>query len=151
MPEESETDPRIGVLLVVDIYASLENIPIQRYPRNTLYFPAAAFSQIQRSCSPVPVPNGRVCFRTLCCVLMLIYIPPSRVQLLTGMDKILQSMGSRDGGISVTNDGATILRAIHVDNAAAKVLVNIAKTQARVHGYFPKHVAVSGRAGSTIC
>ncbi|CAM9976567.1 unnamed protein product, partial [Ectocarpus fasciculatus] len=38
-----------------------------------------------------------------------------------GMDKILQSMGSRDGGISVTNDGATILRAIHVDNAAAKV------------------------------
>lgn len=47
------------------------------------------------------------------------------------MDKILQSMGSRDGGISVTNDGATILRAIHVDNAAAKVLVNIAKTQVR--------------------
>lgn len=45
------------------------------------------------------------------------------------MDKILQSVGSRDGGISVTNDGATILRAIHVDNAAAKVLVNIAKTQ----------------------
>lgn len=45
------------------------------------------------------------------------------------MDKILQSMGSRDGGISVTNDGATILRSIHVDNAAAKVLVNIAKTQ----------------------
>ncbi|CAM9471303.1 unnamed protein product [Ectocarpus sp. 6 AP-2014] len=50
-----------------------------------------------------------------------------------GMDKILQSMGSRDGGISVTNDGATILRAIHVDNAAAKVLVNIAKTQASTH------------------
>ncbi|CAM9715132.1 unnamed protein product [Scytosiphon promiscuus] len=46
-----------------------------------------------------------------------------------GMDKILQSVGSRDGGISVTNDGATILRSIHVDNAAAKVLVNIAKTQ----------------------
>lgn len=48
------------------------------------------------------------------------------------MDKILQSVGSRDGGISVTNDGATILRSIHVDNAAAKVLVNIAKTQASV-------------------
>ncbi|KAG5182620.1 chaperonin Cpn60/TCP-1 family [Tribonema minus] len=46
-----------------------------------------------------------------------------------GMDKILQSMGSRDGSVSVTNDGATILRAIHVDNAAAKVLVDIAKTQ----------------------
>lgn len=46
------------------------------------------------------------------------------------MDKILQSVGSRDGNISVTNDGATILRSIHVDNAAAKVLVDIAKTQA---------------------
>ena len=45
------------------------------------------------------------------------------------MDKILQSMSSRDGSISVTNDGATILRSIHVDNAAAKVLVDIAKTQ----------------------
>lgn len=51
------------------------------------------------------------------------------------MDKILQSVGSRDGGISVTNDGATILRAIHVDNAAAKVLVNIAKTQASFVSY----------------
>jgi TCP-1/cpn60 chaperonin family len=49
--------------------------------------------------------------------------------VLTGMDKILQSVGSRDGNISVTNDGATILRSIHVDNAAAKVLVDIAKTQ----------------------
>lgn len=48
------------------------------------------------------------------------------------MDKILQSVGSRDGGISVTNDGATILRSIQVDNAAAKVLVNIAKTQASI-------------------
>jgi T-complex protein 1 subunit beta len=45
------------------------------------------------------------------------------------MDKILQSMSSRNGDISVTNDGATILRSIHVDNAAAKVLVDIAKTQ----------------------
>jgi T-complex protein 1 subunit beta len=49
--------------------------------------------------------------------------------VFTGMDKILQSVGSRDGNISVTNDGATILRSIHVDNAAAKVLVDIAKTQ----------------------
>lgn len=29
----------------------------------------------------------------------------------------------------MTNDGATILRSVHVDNAAAKVLVDIAKTQ----------------------
>jgi T-complex protein 1 subunit beta len=54
-------------------------------------------------------------------------IVPSVV--FAGMDKILQSVGSRDGNISVTNDGATILRSIHVDNAAAKVLVDIAKTQ----------------------
>mmetsp|Transcript_13854 Transcript_13854/g.17271 ORF Transcript_13854/g.17271 Transcript_13854/m.17271 type:complete len:528 (+) Transcript_13854:102-1685(+) len=46
-----------------------------------------------------------------------------------GMDKILQSMSSRDHTIEVTNDGATILRSVHVENAAAKVLVDIAKTQ----------------------
>ena len=39
-----------------------------------------------------------------------------------GMDKILQGMGRHDT-IQVTNDGATILRAIGVDNPAAKVLV----------------------------
>eukprot|EP01121_Diplochlamys_sp_Union-15-3_P015412 TRINITY_DN508_c0_g1_i1.p1 TRINITY_DN508_c0_g1~~TRINITY_DN508_c0_g1_i1.p1 ORF type:complete len:536 (+),score=129.06 TRINITY_DN508_c0_g1_i1:85-1692(+) len=45
-----------------------------------------------------------------------------------GMDKILQSSGdNRD--ISVTNDGATILKSIHVDNPAAKILVDISKTQ----------------------
>lgn len=31
--------------------------------------------------------------------------------------------------ITVTNDGATILRSIHIDNPAAKILVDIAKTQ----------------------
>lgn len=46
-----------------------------------------------------------------------------------GMDKILVSMGRSDGRIQVTNDGATILRNIGVDNPAAKVLVNISKTQ----------------------
>jgi len=45
-----------------------------------------------------------------------------------GMDKILQSMG-REGEITVTNDGATILKAIHVDNPAAKILIEISKTQ----------------------
>lgn len=39
-----------------------------------------------------------------------------------GMDKILQSMG-RGNEITVTNDGATILKAIYIDNPAAKVLV----------------------------
>lgn len=34
-----------------------------------------------------------------------------------------------DSNITVTNDGATILRSIVIDNAAAKVLVDISKTQ----------------------
>ncbi|TPX40832.1 hypothetical protein SeMB42_g03086 [Synchytrium endobioticum] len=44
-----------------------------------------------------------------------------------GMDKILSSMTK--GEIMVTNDGATILKSIALDNAAAKVLVNISKVQ----------------------
>jgi T-complex protein 1 subunit beta len=43
------------------------------------------------------------------------------------MNKILQS-GST-GEINVTNDGATILKAIQLDNAAAKILVNLSKVQ----------------------
>lgn len=45
-----------------------------------------------------------------------------------GMDKILQSTG-HEGESSVTNDGATILKSIHLDNPTAKVLVEISKTQ----------------------
>lgn len=47
------------------------------------------------------------------------------------MDKILQSVGDpmAKKSITVTNDGATILRSIHIDNPAAKILVDIAKTQ----------------------
>lgn len=43
------------------------------------------------------------------------------------MNKILQSMS--DGSIIVTNDGATILKSIQLDNPAAKILVNISKVQ----------------------
>jgi len=43
-----------------------------------------------------------------------------------GMDKILQGM---NGDITVTNDGATILRRLTLDNPAAKILVDISKTQ----------------------
>ncbi|KAK7051124.1 T-complex protein 1 subunit beta [Halocaridina rubra] len=46
-----------------------------------------------------------------------------------GMDKILVAMGRNEGSIEVTNDGATILRNIGVDNPAAKILVDISKTQ----------------------
>lgn len=45
-----------------------------------------------------------------------------------GMDKILQSLTQPDN-VTVTNDGATILKSIALDNAAAKVLVNISKVQ----------------------
>lgn len=45
-----------------------------------------------------------------------------------GMDKILVSY-SQPNNIQVTNDGATILRSIGVDNPAAKVLVEISKVQ----------------------
>jgi len=45
-----------------------------------------------------------------------------------GMDKILQSMG-REGDVMVTNDGATILKSIYIDNPAAKILIEISKTQ----------------------
>jgi len=48
-----------------------------------------------------------------------------------GMDKILKSCGSgpRQDKINVTNDGATILSAVHIDNAAAKILIDISKVQ----------------------
>ena len=38
-----------------------------------------------------------------------------------GMDKILWGMGNGSGTVEVTNDGATILRSVGVDNPAAKV------------------------------
>jgi len=46
-----------------------------------------------------------------------------------GMDKILWGMGRNDGTIEVTNDGATILRSVGVDNPAAKVLVEMSRVQ----------------------
>lgn len=45
-----------------------------------------------------------------------------------GMDKILQSMG-RGQKAMVTNDGATILKSMYIDNPAAKVLVDLSKVQ----------------------
>jgi len=49
-----------------------------------------------------------------------------------GMDKILQSLpgeGGSKGNAIVTNDGATILKSVWIDNPAAKILVDISKTQ----------------------
>ena len=44
-----------------------------------------------------------------------------------GMNKVLQSGSS--GDINVTNDGATILKAIQLKNAATEILVDIPKVQ----------------------
>lgn len=48
-----------------------------------------------------------------------------------GMDKILQSIGDPNSRkqITVTNDGATILQSIYVDNPSAKILIDISRTQ----------------------
>lgn len=45
-----------------------------------------------------------------------------------GMDKILQSTGG-NRTIEVTNDGATILKSVVIDNPAAKVLIDISRVQ----------------------
>lgn len=46
-----------------------------------------------------------------------------------GMDKILVSYGRSAGSVEVTNDGATILKAVGVDNPAAKILVDMSRVQ----------------------
>ncbi|KAF1743699.1 hypothetical protein MXB_3619 [Myxobolus squamalis] len=47
-----------------------------------------------------------------------------------GMDKILlRGLTGPSKGFSVTNDGATIMKSIGIDNPAAKVLVNVSKIQ----------------------
>jgi len=48
-----------------------------------------------------------------------------------GIDKILQPMSDEGGNnrIQITNDGATILNSVYIDNGAAKILVDISKTQ----------------------
>ena len=45
------------------------------------------------------------------------------------MDKILYGIGRNEGQVQVTNDGATILKAVGVDNPCAKVLVDMSKVQ----------------------
>jgi T-complex protein 1 subunit beta len=60
------------------------------------------------------------------------------------MDKILVSMGDESARkqITVTNDGATILSSIHVDNPAAKILIDISKVQDQEVGDGTTTVAV---------
>ena len=58
------------------------------------------------------------------------------------MDKILQRISEHDQRIIVTNDGATILKSVNLDNAAAKVLVDIARVQDEEVGDGTTSVAV---------
>ena len=59
-------------------------------------------------------------------------------------DKILQPVSTEGGNekIIITNDGATILKSIYVDNPAAKILIDISKTQDKVVGDGTTTVAV---------
>jgi len=60
-----------------------------------------------------------------------------------GMDKILQSVSDPNNKrVTITNDGATILKSVPVENPAAKVLVEIAKTQDDTIGDGTTSVAV---------
>jgi T-complex protein 1 subunit beta len=61
-----------------------------------------------------------------------------------GMDKILQPLTAEGAGdkIVITNDGATILKSIYIDNPAAKILVDISKTQDATVGDGTTTVAV---------
>ena len=61
-----------------------------------------------------------------------------------GMDKILQPMSDEGGNnkIKITNDGATILSSVYVDNGAAKILIDIAKAQDEAVGDGTTTVAV---------
>lgn len=63
----------------------------------------------------IPSPN----LKSVPCASLSPPLPPRCCPL---QDKILQSMG-RGNEVTITNDGATILKSIYVDNPAAKVLV----------------------------
>jgi T-complex protein 1 subunit beta len=62
-----------------------------------------------------------------------------------GMDKILVSHGRNEGQVMITNDGATILKAVGVDNPAAKILVDMSRVQDDEVGDGTTSVAVLGK------
>lgn len=64
-----------------------------------------------------------------------------------GMDKILISFGrgGMDSKVEVTNDGATILKNIGVDNPAAKILVDMSMVQDGEVGDGTTSVTVLGK------
>lgn len=66
-----------------------------------------------------------------------------------GMDKILVSSGRSAGQVEVTNDGATILKSVGVDNPAAKILVDMSKVQDDEVGDGTTSVTVLGKESQT--
>lgn len=64
------------------------------------------------------------------------------------MDKILISHGRNAGSVEVTNDGATILKSVGVDNPAAKVLVDMSRVQDDEVGDGTTSVTVLGKVKS---
>jgi len=70
-----------------------------------------------------------------------------------GMDKILISVGrgGMDSKVEVTNDGATILKNIGVDNPAAKILVDMSMVQDSEVGDGTTSVTVLGKFVLFIC
>lgn len=68
-----------------------------------------------------------------------------------GMDKILIAQGRSAGQVQVTNDGATILKSIGVDNPAAKILVDMSRVQDDEVGDGTTSVTVLGTYNVIIC
>lgn len=68
-----------------------------------------------------------------------------------GMDKILVSSGRSAGSVEVTNDGATILKSVGVDNPAAKILVDMSKVQDDEVGDGTTSVTVLGKFSLYLC
>ena len=54
---------------------------------------------------------------------VLLGVDTNRFIVTVCQDKVLVNSGPHNEGVQVTNDGATILKSIGVDNPAAKVLV----------------------------
>lgn len=67
-----------------------------------------------------------------------------------GMDKILVAHGRNAGSVQVTNDGATILKSVGVDNPAAKILVDMSRVQDDEVGDGTTSVTVLGKLTNTI-
>jgi T-complex protein 1 subunit beta len=65
-----------------------------------------------------------------------------------GMDKILVFSGT--GTDQVTNDGATILKSVGVDNPAAKILVDMSRVQDDEFGDGTTSVTVLGNSSRSI-